>query len=122
MFIRILFIAIIFVLTGQGDHTLPVRIQHQEKAGLQLASKHFGLPASLTADNQYLLDREDDDYKEQGAKDLSFFPDPGLLFLLHHLFAEPSAITLNPLREKEISAAYTTPRYILHRNLRIPSC
>ncbi|QNK64026.1 hypothetical protein H7F33_05920 [Pedobacter sp. PAMC26386] len=126
----------IFFLTGKessfANHNKQYQYQnrhHQKWQNQQLSQQlshpdfaMIGLPEHATAADQYYLDKEDEDFKEFNTVFPASFLTPELQYLFNYLFAESFAIPLNQLREKEISASYTTPRYILHHNLRIPSC
>lgn len=127
MFIRIVLLLIVFVLSDNA-HSFAHQITQkpiQQQSHPQLSGPDFTafcLPDHALNIDQYFLDSENADLKEVKSDLQLAAHTTVLLLLINHLFAESVAIPLNQLREKEIAASYATPRYILHHNLRIPSC
>jgi len=108
-----------------AHHQYPLQQSLKQKQYSQLSPDDltaFQLPDHAVNIDQYFLDGEGVDLKEVKAGPLTSSHTAVLLLVFNHLLAKSCTIILNTLREKEISAAYTTPRYILHHNLRIPSC
>lgn len=126
-FSRILFFIILFAIAGKERNILCYNTsEYHDQVNPQLSGNNINKKNDLSdhsVNNDHgILDKDDYDSSENNCTGLSVnFPDPHLLFLLDHLSSEISPVSLNNLREKRISTAHVTPRYILHHNLRIPS-